>query len=131
MYREFKIPVALVLATIALAGCGGQQGSKIAGPVPAAEKSLEEPVPAPHIGVAILQPVELEKTDYRFRMIGGPYKVTSSNPNVDVVVNKHGVDPHQIDIQPSRYGSSVARAVITVTNERTEATFQFTVVVQK
>jgi hypothetical protein len=126
MYRIRKPPAAMVLATALLAGCADQQAFKSAGAVPAAQAV----VPL-HSGGPELQPLDLEKTDYRFRMIGGPYKVTSSDSSVDVVINKHGVDPNQVDIQPSRFGPNVGRAVITVTDEQTGAAFHFSVLVQK
>lgn len=117
----------MVAAAIAAAACGcaGQPGSNAG--VPAAPAH----VPASHCTTPILQPLDLEKTDYRFRMIGGHYTVTSDTRDVDVVVNKHGVDPHQIDIQPSRLGPNVGRAVITVTDEATGCAFAFHVLVQK
>jgi hypothetical protein len=119
--------VAALIAALAY-GCAGQPGSKTAEAVPAALAA----VPAtPHCAIPVLVPLDLEKTDYRFRMIDGIFKVTSDTPNVDVVVNKHGVDPHQIDIQPSRLGPSVGRAVITVTDEATGCAFAFHVLVQK
>jgi len=127
MYRDVKTPAAILLATILLAGCADQQASKSAGAVPA----VREAVASTPSGVPILQPLDLEKTDYRFRMIGGHYKVTSSDSSVEVVINKHGVDPHQVDIQPSRLGPNVGRAVITVTDEQTGAAFHFSVLVQK
>lgn len=126
MYRYLR--VAVVVATIVWTGCAGQQRGATVGVVPTAQRRVAPMHPS---GVPVLQPIELEKTDYRFRMIGGPYKVTSDNPNIEVVVNKHGVDPNQIDIQPTRTGPSVSRGAITVTDESTGAAFQFTVIVQK
>ena len=121
-----KIVVAAAMAAVAC-GCAGQAGSKIAEAVPAKLAA----VPGTPCTYPVLQPLDLEKTDYRFRMIGAMYKVTSNSSDVDVVVNKHGVDPHQIDVQPSRLGPSVARAVITVTDETTGCAFAFHVLVQK
>lgn len=126
MYRPMKKIVAATMAAVAC-GCAGQPGSKSAEAVPAAVAAR----PATHCTTPDLRPLDLEKTDYRFRMIGGLYKVTSSNPDVDVVANKHGVDPYQIDVQPSRLGPNVARAAITVTDEATGCAFTFQVVVQK
>lgn len=126
MYRPMKKFLAAAMAAIAC-GCAGQSGSKTAEGVPAMVAAL----PATHCTTPVLQPLDLEKTDYRFRMIGGLYQVTSNTTDVEVVVNKHGVDPHQIDIQPSRLGPSVARAVITATDEATGCAFAFHVLVQK
>jgi hypothetical protein len=126
MDRNVNTRAAVVLATMLLAGCAGRQAFNGAAAIPARRAAMPS-----HSAIPVLQPLDLEKTDYRFRMIGGPYKVTSSNSSVDVVVNKHGVDPDQIDIQPSRTGPNVGRAVITVTNEHTGAAFEFTVLVQK
>jgi hypothetical protein len=126
MYRPMKKVVAAAMAAVAC-GCAGQPGSKTAEAVPAARAA----VPAADCIKPNLQPLELEKTDYRFRMVGGTYKVTSDTRDIDVVVNKHGLDPHQIDVQPSRLGPNVARGVITVTDEANGCAFAFTVIVQK
>lgn len=126
MYQPLKKIVAAAVAAVAC-GCAGQPGAKTGGAVPARMAA----VPATHCAKPDLQPLELEKTDYRFRMVGGLFRVTSDNPNVDVVVNKHGVDPQQIDVQPSRLGPNVARAVVTVTDEATGCAFAFNVIVQK
>jgi hypothetical protein len=126
MYRPMKKIVVAALAAVAC-GCAGQPGSKIAEATPATLAA----VPATHCTKPVLEPLDLEKTDYRFRMIGAIYKVTSDTSSVDVVVNKHGVDPHQIDVQPSRLGPNVGRGVITVTDEATGCAFAFNVLVQK
>jgi hypothetical protein len=126
MYKPMKRIVTAAMVAIAC-GCAGQPGSKSTAAVPAALAA----VPA-HCTAPVLQPLDLDKADYRFRMIGGPYKVTSSEPlHVEVVYNKHGLDPDQIDIQPTRLGAHVGRAVITVTDEATGCAFDFHVLVQK
>ena len=121
-----NIVAAAAMAAV-VCGCAGQPASKNAAAVPLTPAVVR---PA-HCTGPFLQPIELEKTDYRFRMIGGFYKVTSDTSAVDVVVNKHGVDPYQIDVQPSRLGPTVGRGVITVTDEATGCAFAFTVIVQK
>ncbi len=126
MYRPMKSLVAAAMAAVAC-GCAGQPGSKLAGAAPATLAA----VPATHCVKPVLEPLDLEKTDYRFRMIGGPYKVTSDTSAIDVVVNKHGVDPNQVDVQPSRLGPNVGRGVITVTDQTTGCAFAFSVIVQK
>jgi len=127
MYRLVKGLGMAAVAAAMLVGCAEPQGSK---PM-AVPLSVPAVAPAPECSIPSLQPLDLEKTDYRFRMIGGPYRVTSSDSSVEVVVNKHGVDPNQIDLQPARFGPNVGRAAITVTDERTGCGFTFTVLVQK